>query len=74
METLEKAVGVRLIWTGGLTTLDLSGGTQNSMLPKVTMPDSFGKWTGIPSSVFQLESEPRSPLSPTEASVIFCQA
>ena len=32
------------------------------------------KWIGIPISVFQLESEPRSPASLPEASVLSCQA
>ena len=40
VETQEKAVGLRLIWTGGNTSLDTSRGTQNSMLQKVTMPYS----------------------------------
>ena len=38
--TLEKAVGLRLIWTGASHPFDTSRGTQNSMLQKVTMPDS----------------------------------
>ena len=41
VETLEKAVGLRLIWTAGITSLDISRGTWNSMLQKVMMPDSF---------------------------------
>ena len=40
LETLEEALGHRLIWTWGLTSLDTSRGTQSSMLQKVTMPDS----------------------------------
>ena len=40
VETLEKALGPRLIWTGGLTSLEPSSGTWNSMLQKVTMPYS----------------------------------
>ena len=38
------------------------------------MPDSFWKWIGIPIWLFQLESEPWSPASPPEASVLSCQA
>ena len=39
VETLKKAVGVHLIWTGALTSIDHWRGTRNSMLHKVTMPD-----------------------------------
>ena len=38
VETLEKAVSLRLIWTGGINHFDISRGTRNSMLQKVTMP------------------------------------
>ena len=41
VETLEKAVGRCLIWTGGITSFDTWRGTWNSMLQKVTMPESF---------------------------------
>ena len=74
VETLEKAVGLRLIWTGGLTSLDTSRGSWNSRLQNVMIPDFFGKWIGIPISLFQLESEPWSPASPPEASILSCQA
>ena len=40
VETLEKALGPRLIWTGCLTSLDTSRGMQSSMLQKVINPDS----------------------------------
>ena len=40
VETVEKAVGVRLIWTGVSHPFDPSRGTWNSMIHKVTMPDS----------------------------------
>ena len=40
VETLEKGLGPRLIWTGGVTSLDTLRSTQSSMLQKVTMPDS----------------------------------
>ena len=39
-ETVEKATGPRLIWRGGLTSLDNSRGVWSSMLQKMTMPDS----------------------------------
>ena len=74
VETLEKAIGLRLIWTGESHHFDTSRGTQISMLQKVTRPDSFWKWIGIPISLLQLESEPSSPASPPEASVLSCQA
>ena len=41
VETLEKAVGLRLIWTGESQYFDTSRGTQNSTLQKVTMPYTF---------------------------------
>ena len=47
-------------------------GTRNSLLQKVTMPYSSWEWIGIPISLFQLESEPRSPASPPDASVLSC--
>ena len=74
VETLEKAVVLRLIWIGGITSLYTSRGTWNSRLQKETMPYSSWKWIGIPISLFQLESEASSPASPPEASVLFCQA
>ena len=40
VETLEKAVGLHLIWTGESYYFDNSRGTRNSMLQKVTMPYS----------------------------------
>ena len=40
VETLEKAIGVLLIFTGGLTSLDTSRGPRISMLQKVPRPDS----------------------------------
>ena len=74
VDTVEKTVGLRLIWTGGITSFDISRGTWNLMLQKVTMPDSFWKWIGIPISLFQLESEPRSPASLPKASILSWQA
>ena len=40
VETLEKALGLRLIWTGESYHFDTLRGTRNSMLQKVTMPYS----------------------------------
>ena len=59
---------------GGLTSLWPFESTRNSMLHKVTVPDSSSKWIGIPISLCQLESEPWSPASPSEASVLFWKA
>ena len=39
VETLEKALGVRLIWQGATHHFDPSRGRRNSMLHKVMMPD-----------------------------------
>ena len=50
--------------------ITLSGGTRSSRLQKVTMPDYFCKWIGIAISLVQLESEPWSPASPPEESVL----
>ena len=74
VETLEKAIVLRVIWIGGIQHFDTSRGTRYSRLQNVTMPDSFWKWIGIPISLFQLESEPWSPASLPEASVLSCQA
>ena len=74
VETLEKAIVLRLIWIGGSHHFDTSRGTRNSRLQKVTMPYSFWKWIGIPISLFQQEIEPWSPASPPEASILSCQA
>ena len=59
---------------GSSHPFDPSRGTRNSILQKVTMPESSSKWIGIPISLCQLESEPRSLGSPPERSVLFCQA
>ena len=67
VETLEKAVGLRLIWRGESYHFDTSRGTRNSIFQKLTMPYSSSKWIGIPVSLFQLESEARSPASPPDA-------
>ena len=74
VETLEKAIVLRLIWIGEYNHFDTSRGTRNSRLQKVMMPDYFWKWIGIPISLFQLESEPWCPASPPEASILSCQA
>ena len=72
VETLEKAVGTASSGQGESHHSDTSRGTRNSMLQKVTIPYSSSKWIGIPISLFQLESEPRSPASPPDASVLSC--
>ena len=41
VETIEKTLVPRVIWTGGLTSLDILRGSWNSMLQKVTRPDSI---------------------------------
>ena len=41
VETLEKAVVLRLIWIGESHHFDTSRSTRNSRLQKVSMPDSF---------------------------------
>ena len=41
VETLEKAVVLRLIWMGESHHFDTSRGTRYSRLQKVTMPDTF---------------------------------
>ena len=74
VEVLEKAIVLRLICSCVSHPFDTSRGTRNSMLPKVTMPDSSWKWIGVPISLCQIESVPRSPSSPPEASVLFFQA
>ena len=38
VETREKAIDLPLIWTGGLTSLEISGVTWSSMLQKVMIP------------------------------------
>ena len=40
VETLEKALGLHLIWTGESYRFDTLIGTRNSMLQKVMMPYS----------------------------------
>ena len=72
VETLEKAVVLRSPGQGESYHFDTSRGTRNSVLQKVTMPYSSRKWIGIQISLFQLESESRSPASPPEASVLSC--
>ena len=74
METLEKAVGLCLIWTGGITSLwHLERHTEFNA-SKGDDAWIFLKWIGVPISLFQLESEPWSLASPPEASVLSSQA
>ena len=74
VQSLEKALGPLLIWTGGLTSLNTSRGGPSSMFQKVTMPDNSWKLIEIPISLCQLESDAWSPASPPEASILSCQA
>ena len=74
VEILEKAIVLRLIWIWGITSLWYLERHTEFKDSKVTMPDSFRKWIGIPISLFQLESETLSPASPPESSVLYCQA
>ena len=51
VQSLEKALGPSLIWTGGLTSHDTSRGPQSSLLQKLPRPDSSLKLIGIPISL-----------------------
>ena len=73
VDSLEKALGPRLLWTRGLTSIDTSRGMRGSMLQKVTMPDSSWKLIEIPISLWKLERVAWCPASPPEASVLSCQ-
>ena len=73
VQSLEKALGPILFWTGGLTSLDTSRGPQSSMLQKVPRPDSSWKLIGIPISLWKIERDGWSPTSPPDASVVSCQ-
>ena len=74
VETLEKTLFHRLIWTGGLTYLDTSRGSWSSRLQKLSRLDSSWKLIGIPISLWKLERDPWSPTSPPEVSVLSYQA
>ena len=74
VETLEKAVGLGLIWTGGITSLSHLERHTESNIKNVTMPYSSCKWIGIPRSFWKLERDALSPTSPAEASVLSFQA
>ena len=74
VQSLEKALGPRLIRTHGLTSLNTSRGGPIAVLQKVTMPDSSGKLIGIPIALCQLERDAWSPASPPEVVVLSCQA
>ena len=72
VETIDKVVGLRVIWTGGITSLwHLERHTEFNA-SKGDVPYSSWKWIGIPISLLQLESEPRSPASPPDASLLSC--
>ena len=74
VQSLEKALGPRLIRTQGLTSFDTSTCGPSSMLQKVPQPDSSWKLIGIPVSLCQLERDAWSPTSPSEVFVLSCQA
>ena len=74
VQTLEKTLVPRLIWTGGLTSLDISRGSWSSRLHKLTRLDSSWKLIGIPISLWKFERDPWSPNSPPELFVLSCQA
>ena len=74
VEILEETLVPRIIWTGGLTSLDTSRGSWNSRIQKLTRLDSSWKLIEIPISLWQLERDTWSPTSPTEVSVLSCQA
>ena len=74
VETLEKTLVPRLIWPGGLTSLDTLRGSWSSMLQMVTRPDSSWKLIGIPRSFWKLERDAWSPTSSPEVSVLYFQA
>ena len=70
VETLEKAVALGLIWTGGITSLShLERHTESNAS---TGDDAllFLKMDRKPNNSVQLESERRSPASPPDASVL----
>ena len=74
VEILGETLVPRLIWTGGLISLDTSRGSWNSRLQKMTRLDSSWKLIGIPISLCKLERDSWSPTSPPEVSVLSCQA
>ena len=73
VQSLEKALGPSLIWTGGLTSHDTPRGPQSSLLQKNPRPDSSLKLIGIPISLWKLERDAWSPTSPPETSVLSCE-
>ena len=74
VDTLEKAIVLRLIWKIEITSLWYLERHTEFKASKGDDAWLFWKWIGIPISLFQLESEPWSPASPPEASVLYCQA
>ena len=73
VEILEETLVPRVIWTGGLTSLDTSRGSWSSKLQKLTRLDSSWKLIGIPIKLWKLERDIWSPTSPPEVSVLSCQ-
>ena len=74
VEILDENLVPRLIWTGGLTSLDTSRGSWSSRLQKLTRLYSSWKVIGIPIYLWKLERDTWSPTSPPEVSVFSCQA
>ena len=70
VEILEETIVPRLIWTGGLRSLDTSRGSWSSRLQKLTRLDSSWKLIGIPISLWKIEREPWSPTSLPEVSIL----
>ena len=73
-ETLQKALGLHLIWKGASHPFDSSRGSRSSVLQKLRMPDTSWILLGIPISLCQLESDFWFLASLLAASVLFCQA
>ena len=74
VEILENTIVTRLIWTGGLTSLDTSRGSWSSRLQKLTSLESSWKLIGILIFLWKLARDPWSPTWLPEVSVLSCQA
>ena len=73
VETLEKAIVLRLFWIRGITSLWYLKRQTEYKASKGEDASLFLKMDRIPISLFQLEISPWSPASTPEASVLFCQ-
>ena len=72
VQTLEKVVGLHLIWTGGITSLwHLERHTEFNA-SKGADALHFLKMDRNPNITVPIESEPQSPASPPDASVLSC--